>query len=175
VRSRGFLEQRRVAALIQQATRAALALKDSLPANRALSYELSLTSARIRSVSQAVLNDPAQRAPDAAMADDGGSEIGLDQVAEMLRESEIDLRTLRDNVRAALAESSQVSIVDLLERFPAPQGLGSVIGYIALGVDHGEVLADSVRVSWQGVDQSERAARVPAVWFVRERLGELEA
>jgi hypothetical protein len=175
VRSRGFLEQRRVAALIQQATRAALELKDSLPANRALGYELSLTSARIRSVSQAVLNDPAQRAPDAAMADDGGSEIGLAQVAEMLRESEIDLRTLKDNVRTALAESSQVSIVDLLARFPAPQGLGSVIGYIALGVDHGEVLADSVRVSWQGADQSERAARVPAVWFVRERVGELEA
>ena len=173
VRSREFLEQRRLTSLIQQATRTALELKDRMPPNRPLRYELSLTSSRIRSVSQLLLHDPAERAPDTGMADDLGSDIGLDEVAELLRASEIDMRTLKENVRAALAEVSQVSIGELLERFPAPQGLGSVIGYVALGVDHGEVLDEPVRVAWRGADEELRSARVPSVWFVRERVDEL--
>jgi Protein of unknown function (DUF3375) len=173
VRSREFLEQRRLAALIQQATKTALDIKDLLPPNRPLGHELSLTSSRIRSASQPVLHDPAERASDAAMADDAGADIGLDEVAALLHASEIDMRTLKENICAALAEASQVSIVELLERFAAPQGLGSGIGYVALGVDHGEVLDEPVRVAWEVAGAGLRRARVPSVWFVKERVHEL--
>lgn len=173
VRSREFLEQRRLNALIQQTLKIALDAKDGLRANQALAYQLTLTSSRIRSVSQIVLHDPSQRVLNAEMANDEGSDIGLDDVAEMLRASEIDLRTLRRNIRAALVDVSQVSIVQLLARYAAPQGLGSVIGYVALGVDHGEVGDAAVQVAWTGADDRTRSARVPSVWFLRERAREL--
>lgn len=173
VRSREFLEQRRLNALIQQTLKTALEAKDSVRANQPLAYQLMLTSSRIRSISQIVLHDPAGRAVSSEMVSDEGSDIGLDEVAEMLRASEIDLRALKENIRAALAEASQVSIVELLERFTAPQGLGSVIGYVALGVDHGEVGDEAVQVAWRSVDDQTRRARVPAVWFLKERAGEL--
>ena len=168
VRSREFLEQRRLASLIRQATRAALDLKDRLPPNRPFGHELALTSSRIRSVSQIVLHDPAERIPDAAMADAPGSDIGLDEVAGLLRASEIDLRTLKANIRAALLEASQVSIAELLDRYAAPQGLGSVVGYLALGIDHGEVLDDAVQVAWPGAE-GRLAPCARAVGMVRPR------
>ena len=173
VRSREFLEQRRINQLIKQALRAALDAKNELRINQPLPYQLTLTSSRIRSVSQLVLHDPAQRVLSTEMAEDEGSDIGLDEVAELLRASEIDMRTLMLNIRRALAETSQISIQQLLQRFAAPQGLGSVIGYVALGVDHGEVGEGAVHVAWQGTDGRMRAALVPSVWFLRERLHEL--
>ncbi len=173
VRSREFLEQRRLNALIQQTLKTVLEVKDSLRSNQLLPYQLTLTSSRVRSLSQLVLHDPAQRVVNSEMADGEHSDIGLDEVAEMLRASEIDLRGLKQNIRAALADASQVSIADLLQRFAAPQGLGSVIGYVALGVDHGEVGAQAVQVTWHGADDRPRRAQVPSVWFLRERVGEL--
>ena len=175
VRSREFLEQRRLNALIQQAMREALDVRDAMRSNQPLRYQLTLTSSRIRSMAQLVLHDPAQRVVDAAMAEAQASDIGLDDIAELLRASEIDLRSLRENIRTALHDTSQVSIAELLECFAAPQGLGSVIGYVALGVEHGEVSDTSVAVAWPLADAQQpwRHARVPAVWFVKERLDEL--
>lgn len=173
VRSREFLEQRRLNALIKQTLKTALEIKALVRANQPLGYQLTLTSSRIRSISQLVLHDPAQRVVDAEMLEDAGSDIGLDEVAELLRASEIDLRALKENIRASLGAASQVSIAELLARFPAPQGLGSVLGYVALGVDHGELGDGAVRVAWQGVDAQPRSARVPSIWFLRERAGEL--
>lgn len=173
VRSREFLEQRRLNALIKEALRDALEVKESVRVNQPLDYHLTLTSSRIRSLSQIVLHDPSQRVLSAEMFEEGESDIGLDEVAELLRDSEIDLRTLRANIRASLANASQVSIIQLTEQYRAPQGLGSIVGYVALGVEHGEVGDDAVRVTWRSADQQVRAARVPSVWFLRERLHEL--
>jgi len=173
VRSREFLEQRRLNALIQKTLKDALGVKESVRANQPLAYQLTLTSSRIRSISQLILHDPSQRVVNAEMPNDEGSEIGLDEVAELLRASEIDLRALRANICVALLDASQVSIAELLGRFSAPQGLGSVIGYVALGVDHGEVGDEAVPVTWRGTDAWERTARVPSVWFLRERVREL--
>ncbi|WP_298231580.1 DUF3375 family protein [uncultured Azohydromonas sp.] len=94
-------------------------------------------------------------------------------VEALVRESEIDLRGLRANVRALLAEVSQASVGELLRRFPAPQGLGSVVGYVALGARHGEVTEAIETVCWQGRDGVARAARIPTIHFLRERLLEL--
>ena len=173
VKSREFLEQRRLNALIQQTLKAALEVKDRHRANKPLAYQLTLTSSRIRSVSQLALHDPAGRVISSEMVSDEGLDICLDDVATMLRESEIDIRGLKHNIRMALAELSQVSIVELLRRFDAPQGLGSVVGYVALGIEHGEVSIEPVHVEWAVADQSIRSARVPTVWFLRERADEL--
>ncbi len=174
VQSREFLEQRRLHALLKQATQAALGARAALRPTQELGYELVLTSSRIRSVSQWLLYDPAERVVDAEMRDAEASEIGLDWVGDLVRQSEIDFRTLRRNLRALLAEQSQASIGEVLERFPAEQGLGSVVGYVALGVKHGELVpGEPETVSWLGQDEALRRARVPTIYFVRGRSHEL--
>ena len=173
VQSREFREQRRLHALLKEATQAALQAKERVRPNQTLEFALMLTSSRVRSASQWQLYDPAERVADAAMAEEEPSELSLDTVAELVRQSEIDFRTLRAHIRAALQQVSQVSVGQLLTDYPAEQGLGSVVGYVALGARHGELTTGTENVSWTGADEQRRTARVPALYFIRERYVEL--
>ena len=107
------------------------------------------------------------------MLDGEGAPIDLDTVGELVAQSEIDFRVLKANIRAVLRERSQASIGEVMSRFPATQGLGSVVGYMALGARHG-VRSDRIEtVEWEGQDERRRRARIPSLHFVRERVHEL--
>jgi hypothetical protein len=173
VQSREFQEQRRIRDLLREAQQAALALLETVNPREKIDFKLTLTSAPIRSVSQWLLYDPQMRAPVADMTDAPPAELGLDVVQGLVKESEIDLRTLKDHIRAALSERSQVRVGELLERFPAEQGFGSVVGYIALGARHGEVTDAHEIVHWSGTDGVPRAARVAAIYFTQRSLDAL--
>ena len=109
---------------------------------------------------------------DADIQDAQPFEISLDEVNELVRQSEIDFRTLKQNISEFLNEQTQVSVRQLLERFPAEQGLGSVVGYIALGAKHGEITGDTEVVGWEGNDGVSRRARVPGIYFLRDRYAD---
>lgn len=173
VQSREFLEHRRLHGLLKDATQAALSAKDLVRPNAQVGFELMQSSSRIRSVSQWALYDPAQRVTDSSMLAAEPSELDLDTVTELVRQSEIDFRTLKAHLRAILARQSQVTIGQVLIEYPAEQGLGSVVGYVALGAKHGEVTAGSEVVSWAGDDTTQRRAKVPTIYFMRERYLEL--
>ena len=173
VQSKEFREQRRLRALLKLATQAALAARTQVRPAQDLAWELTLTSSRIRSASQATLYDPATRLPDAEMRDGEAAELGLELVRELVRQSEIDFRTLRRNLRATLERRPRASIGQVLELFPADQGFGSVVGYVALGVKHGQCTQDRELVRWRGQDRVDRRARVPTIYFTRERYHEL--
>jgi hypothetical protein len=173
VQSREYLEQRRLNQLLNDAQHAALTLKDGVKATEALQYSLALTSSRLRSLSQWVLYDPSLQAlPDGMRAGDAPS-IDLESVGELVAQSEIDFRSLKENVRDTLETRSQVSIGDVLEQHPADQGLGSVVGLIALGSRHGLKSNHQETVSWIGNDDLKRSARIPKLFFLRERIDEL--
>jgi hypothetical protein len=172
VQSREFQEQRRLHSLLKQANQAALAAKDAVRPNLPIGYDLALTSSRIRSVAQWRLYDADARVTDTAMSQAAPSEISLEAIGELVRQSEIDFRGLRGNIRAMLERHTQASIGQLLEAYPAAQGLGSVVGYVALGAKHGEVTGEAELVEWRGGDDALRRARVPTIYFMRERYGE---
>lgn len=173
VQSREFLEHRRLHSLLKEATQAALNTKNVVRPNEQVGFELMQSSSRIRSVSQWVLYDPAQRVTDSSMLSAEPSELDLETVSELVRQSEIDFRTLKQHVRSVLDRQSQATIGQVLAEYPAEQGLGSVVGYVALGSKHGEVADGSEVVSWEGEDAVQRRAKVPAIYFMRERYLEL--
>lgn len=174
VQSREYREQRRIVRLLRDAQRAALAIKDETRISGALGLDLTLSSSAIRSVSQWTLFDPEQHAVQAGMNDGDAAGIGLDEVGGLVEQSEIDFRTLADNIRAALHECDQASIGEIMNRFPAEQGLGSVVGYLALGVRHGHPANGSTEtVRWIGQDAHSRAARIPVIFFLRDKVHEL--
>lgn len=173
VQSREFLEQRRLAGLLASAQRAALAVKDSVKPIEGLPYELALTSSSIRSLSQWQLYDPTLSRIDGCVRPADEIDIDLEDVSELVAQSEIDFNTLKRNIRTVLDDVSQTSIAEVMHRYPAEQGLGSVVGYIALGTRHGEVTELAETVAWQGLDDSERQATIPAIFFIKERAHEL--
>ncbi|MDR1162869.1 MAG: DUF3375 domain-containing protein [Candidatus Accumulibacter sp.] len=173
VQSREYLEQRRLNRLLKDAQRAALALKNEVRATETLQYTLELTSSRLRSFSQWVLYDPSLQSLPDPMADGDAPSIDFESIGELVAQSEIDFRSLKANVLAVLERRSQASIADILEEFPAAQGLGSVVGLLALGCRHGFLADQSETVDWIGGDEQRRGARIPKIFFLRERADEL--
>jgi hypothetical protein len=120
------------------------------------------------------LNDPRSSQVDGSIVRAEGAAITLDSVGELVAQSEIDFRTLKQRVRALLAEHVQCSVGAVLEHYPAEQGLGSVVGYVALGSRHGLLVPNRHEsVSWLGEDGHERHARIPLLYFVKEKRDEL--
>jgi hypothetical protein len=173
VESREFLEQRRLATLLRRAQLAALALKDEVKATDTLHYTLTLTNSKLSSLSQWALHDPALQALPGGMQDGAPAPIGLDAVSELVAQSEIDFRSLKGQVCAVLDLQSQASVADVLRAYPAAQGLGSVLGLLALGSRHGIVASHQETVCWTGGDQQARSARIPVIYFLKERAHEL--
>jgi len=172
VQSREYLEQRRLNQILKDAQRAAMAIKDEVRATNAIK-DLVLTSSRIRSLSQWVLFDPSVQALPSGMYEGDIPDIDLNSVAELVVQSEIDFRSLKANVREMLEKFSQASIHDILEQYPAAQGLGSVVGLITLGSRYGIKSENRETVSWVGHDDLRRSARIPKIYFLRERMNEL--
>ena len=173
VQSRSYLEQRRLNQLLKQAQAEALQLRDSVKAHQQTPHTLQLTTSRPRSLSQWRLHDPRNSIVDGRIAPSEGTGISLDSVSELVAQSEINFRGLRRDLHNLLATHDQLSIGQVLERRPAEQGLGSVIGYLSLATRHG-VVADAQHetVSWLGGDGYWRHARVPLVWFLKEKRDE---
>jgi len=176
VKSREYAEHRRINSLLKGAEAAALAARDNFRLNEAVGYSLWLTSSKIRSVSQWGPYNPEERVDFKPMTEAGVAEITMVEVSEMVRQAEIDFRTLRANLREMLGTRKLASISQVLEEFPAEQGLGSVLGYIALGTEFGCVIEGQRElVNWEGKDGALRSAWVPTIFFYQERLDELTA
>ena len=174
VASREYLEQRRLHEALKDAQRAAMSVKDRVTPIQSLDYSLELTSSRIRSASQWALYDPAVQPHPATMSVGRPAGIDLETIGELVARSEIDFRSLRQDVLAIVRQEGQASIAQVLQRFPARQGLGSVVGLLTLGVRHGVRAPDQVeQVSWMGEDGVERNARIPKFYFSPEKAHEL--
>lgn len=175
VQSRAFQENRRMNRLLTEAQRAAVQVKDLVRTNASIGFTLTSTTARVGSVAQWELLDPQTRMADTAMDEVPQGELSLQDIQEMVNRSEINLRVLRANIREMLQERDVVALQDLLARYDVEQGLGSVIGYIHLGVKHGQVLNEQpCFMEWTGGDGVRRRASVPSVLFRRENLNDLK-
>jgi hypothetical protein len=172
VQSRGYLEQRRLNQLLKQAQAEALQLRDSVNVRQRTPYTLKLTTSRLRSLSQWRLHDPRNAQVDGSIVLSEGAAISLDSVSELVAQSEIDFRSLRRDLHDLLAEHDQLSISQVLNQRPAEQGLGSVVGYLSLATRHGVIGKEQEAISWKGGDGQWRHARIPLVWFLKEKRHE---
>ena len=172
VQSREYLEQRSINQLLNQAQRGALSVRDTIASGDSLAFWLALTSSRVASLDQLRLFDPQAGALPGPMRNADDAEIDIDTVSELVAQSEIDFGTLKANIRTVLSIRRQASIGNVLTLYPASQGLGTIVGYVALGSRHGVAAGGTERVSWQGPDDELRRARVPAYHFLKERADE---
>ncbi|KAG1251555.1 hypothetical protein G6F68_012218 [Rhizopus microsporus] len=152
----------------------ALALRDEFPAQRGIGRDLQLTTSRLRSWSQWKLHDPRSAQVDGNVEYNDAAAISLESVGDLVASSEIDFRTLRRDLHDLLDAQPRLSIAQALSQREAPQGLGSVIGYLSLGTRFGNVVAGEQELAqWRGGDGQVRRARIPLVWFTQERRHEL--
>jgi len=168
VQRREFEEERTVTRLLTNAQRRFGALSETVPLHRPTGFELALSQARLSSVGQwALFSDDGERP--AALLENVAHEIDLEQIRAIIRESEIDMRELQQNVSRTLEKTGVASISDVLTSFPATQGFGSVVGlvYIALQSRESgaaiEIDGQTEVVQWNR--EPARFARVPRLLF----------
>jgi Protein of unknown function (DUF3375) len=172
VQSREYQEQRRINKLLKSAQRKALSIKDEITLSKEIGYTLTLSSSKLASISQWTLRDPSLDEVNSDIHPADGAEISLESIGELVAQSEIDFRDLKQNIRSLLECHDQISIAQVLENYPAEQGLGSIIGYISLGSRHGIVSKEKETVNWSGMDTQSRQATIPCIYFVSERSNE---
>lgn len=174
VQQREFSEQRRLTKLLQLAKADALQLREQMRPEQQTGLQLRLSSGTYRSVSQWKLHEPVEPIVAGELVVAPKAEITAAEVRGMVERSEVNFRALRANVREALKDHSQISIGKLLQRYPADQGLGTVVGYISLGSKHGvQTEGLTERVTWTTGAGKPRAAHIPMIHFLAERLEEL--
>ena len=156
--------------MIGQARHDALLLREIVSPNRQL-YTLPQSSAQIISLSNLELFDPQTDATLVPMIRPEVQVVDLDALSERVMAAEINYPWLKECVEAVLATQSRASVADVLERFPANQGLASIVGLISLAVRHGVLVQnEQERVSWEDRLGQTVSAHIPMLIFNEETL-----
>ena len=121
-----------------------------------------------------LLAAPAPEGPGGQMQAAAPPQLDLQALSAQLAKEAIDYPSLKRQLTALLAEREQVSIGDLLARYPAAQGLGSLLGLLALGRQHGMQAGEETEtVSWQSTDAAPRQVQIPKILFTRAAANEM--
>jgi len=170
VRSREYVEQRRIMQLVSQAHRAATALVGHVRVNQDIGFNFDRTSAAIRSLSQWTMHDPAASAAASRIEDHVPEIASPEDLRSMVLRAEVDMRTIKANVHAYLTTADKASVAEFLAAYPAPQGLGTVLGYLQLAIKHGHLEGGREQLRWIGMDGMARSASSPTYVLTRESI-----
>ena len=180
VRTRAYAEEHRLGALIQQARTAALETRKRAGMKESF-IDFTLSSAEIRSIDQYELDDPEETFMEDEIGLAQASDVNALSVLECILAAEINTPALMRAVEARLTAPGapeRVSIGEVYSSLEIQQGLGSVVGLLALATKHGEpggpgmpselLPAEPPRVTRKGSDAWEIPEPLPAV---EETLG----
>lgn len=137
VRSREFREYRAFGDRLTELESLGRVASQTISPLTRIPVEYSSTGLRSDSVGRVALRAPADEQIDTAVEDAGQATIDVEALAERIRLSEVDFEQLRRQVNAMVAERP-VSIAQILEAYPAQQGLASVVGLLQLAMHFGE-------------------------------------
>ncbi|HET8927943.1 MAG TPA: DUF3375 domain-containing protein [Microbacterium sp.] len=129
------------------------------------SLTLELSAVALSSVGVIDIHDPAEFAATDEVVTQTVSLASLDDLRKIARETEIDFDELTRNVNELLAETPSCTVGDVLARYPATQGVGSVIGLLSIAAEQGTVNDEPEVLAWRGADGVARAAIVAAHRF----------
>jgi len=165
VQSQDFQRDRVMRTLLREAQHAgALAATHMKPWQR-VGITLDLSAVAMSSVGVVELHDPSEFDATADVETHEVAVASYDELRALARETEIDFDELARNVNTVLADLGTCTVADVLARHPATQGVGSVVGLLALAAEQGTVDDEPEVLSWEGSDGVTRAAVVAAHRF----------
>lgn len=169
VHSHEFQRDRVMRTLIQEALAEAVPAAAQRKPYADSGLTLDLSTSPIASIGEVTLHDPDEFDAGLALSDAVETAVDLGELIRVARESEIDFTELTENVNTALAGGQDITVAEVLARFPATQGLASVVGLLSLATTHGQAdeSAEDVLV-WAGGDGVARRARMRRYLFDKE-------
>lgn len=159
VHSHEFQRDRVMRSLLQDALATAAPVADVRRPYDDVGVELELSSVPLGSLGEVILHDPAEFDAGDELAEAGEADVDFAELIAIARESEIDFAELTDNINHAIDGTDSVTVAEVLETYPATQGLASVVGLLSLASTYGTVDPEArERITWSGVDGVDRHA-----------------
>ncbi|UFS57575.1 DUF3375 domain-containing protein [Subtercola endophyticus] len=165
VQSQEFQQDRVLRQELQVALGLGLEAASSTKPYSSTDVSLSLSSVEIRSVGAVQLHNPADFDADEVIVTNVNTIVDLAALRALARDTEIDFAELISNTNAVLADSPTATVAHVLKRFPATQGVASVVGLIALAESQGTRLEKEELVRWINRNGQSRHALIPAHVF----------
>ena len=176
VQSQDFQRDRVLRGLIRDALAAAVPASAEVPPYRETRATLALSTVHVSSVAAIRLHNPADFDASEPIETNESDTVDYEALKLLARETEIDFDELARNVNDVLLELPSCTISQVLDRFPATQGVASVVGLIALGAAQGvrsessepgrpHESGASETITWAGTDGDRRRARIPLYRF----------
>jgi hypothetical protein len=164
---RAWLENRRIMDLIRSIERRAVDLADHLPQDQAFAHLDEAWPTLHLSMARGLAQPLAGTALLDSVVGEGLADFGSELLYNVHFVDELELR---ERIREALEEASQVSLDQLCALYPLKKGLSELVTYLNIaGLDEGAWFDPEVRrgISWRDAQGMEKAAVLPQVIFTR--------
>jgi hypothetical protein len=160
VESHAFREHRRLASSLAEAKSVVLEASHHVRPHACTDYELPASSVPISLISSWSLHNPSEARVEHSVKTFEAQPLDLEELRKQVRLSEIDFDELRQAVAKALDERASTSIAEILEFYPATQGLASVIGLMVLADAVGVLSPESESLTWTSAGGQSRTVSV---------------
>jgi len=170
VQSREYQQNRRLSTLIDDARKLALEVTRTKAFSATSQIlEVDETFASVTSVGDVSLYDPENAGGGETLQTAEVPVVDLAALAERLAASEINYAWLKETIERCLKERETVTIGDVMTKFPARQGLASVVGYIHLAIQYAEAPKEGKyeMLQWTNRFKETMRGRLPDYVFVR--------
>ncbi|WP_430647420.1 DUF3375 domain-containing protein [Agromyces sp. GXS1127] len=166
VQSQDYQRDRVLRGALREAIAVGAAASEHVKPYRATGIDLELSAVQLTSVGAIRLHDPAELDATSPIRRNLPTVASIEELRRLARETEIDFAELTDNVNALLTERDACTIGDVLARFPATQGVASVVGLLSLAGNQAVAVDDETEtVRWTGGDAIRRTADIPTYRF----------
>jgi hypothetical protein len=168
VQSQEYQQDRVIKRLLREALAEAVPTAHRLRTYDPIGYELELSSVPMRSIGGATLHNPADLETVADVMVAGEEIVDFELLRQLARATEIDMVELTRNVNAAIAKSGSPTIGEVLDAFPATQGVASVVGLLVLAEKHGARETDREIIRWESGNAISRRATIEIHRFTKK-------
>ncbi len=160
VQSQDYQRDRILGRLIREARQQALTATDAVKPYQRIGVDLALTGVTLASAAVVHLHDPSEFDASAPVLVNETGTADREELRALTRLTEIDFDELTANINAVLEELATATVGEILTRFPATQGVASIVGLLSLAALHGRVDEGVEHVTWTGADGVIRHAEV---------------
>lgn len=173
VQSQSFQEDRLLKRMIDKALSDATELTETVSLGHEMCTSLVLTATPISPISRLRLYAPADAVAEAQSIEcqTAPPALSIEELRERVRLVEIDFNELATSVNEVLKGCSSdepVSVGTVLSRFPATQGVASIMGLLLLGLDQGIPGEGQETATWTTEGGRTRTAHIPLLFFNKE-------
>lgn len=165
VETQEYREHKRLADALDRAEQAAFAALQAVSPIQPTGRGIDLTSMQISSIGAWTLHNPAELRSTDEVVVHPTTGLDIEHLRALVRLTEIDFPELQRCVASTLADSPTATVGDVLARFPATQGLASIVGLLLLATDNATRGAGEEAWTWASPSGREKTVMGPRYVF----------